>query len=268
MKKGTRAAVLAYHSHNIHGLGYQENDLIAFAEDVAFIQAAGYNLVSLSQVAESVIFGHALPDRAVALSCDDGADYDFIDILHETWGMQTSFGTTLRQSGQGVLTSFVIADPLAREEIDKKCLAGVGRMNDSWWVDAIGSGVLHIGNHSWDHQHPCLDRYADIPPERLEFNSVDTYEAADYQLRQATGFLRGKALNPGCALFAYPYGHWTDYLVQEYLPHHLDAHRLEAAFTTEPEIVHAGSSRWLLPRFVFGPHWRTQSELHHILKQL
>lgn len=268
MRQRPRAAVLAYHSHNIHGVTYQENDLVAFAEDLALLQAEGCNLVSLSQVAESVIYGHALPSRAVALSCDDGADYDFIDILHEAWGEQTSFGTMLRQSGQGVLTSFVIADPLAREEIDKKCLAGVGRMNDFWWADAIASGVLHIGNHSWDHQHTCLDRYADMPPERLEFRAVDTIEAADFQLGQATKFLRGKALNPGSALFAYPYGHWTDYLVQEYLPHHYDAHRLVAAFTTDPEIVHAGSSRWLLPRFVFGQHWRNQSELRYILKQL
>lgn len=268
MKSDFRAAILAYHSHTIYGDAYQQNDLLAFAEDLAMIQANGLNLVTLAQIAECIVNGAPLPERSVALSCDDGADYDFIDILHETWGKQTSLGSSVRKSGQAALTSFVIAEAEARREIDEKCLAGVGRMNDFWWADAVASGHIHIGNHSWDHQHRCLDRYSGIPNEDIEFRKVNSCSMADYQIRQSAALLRNKCMNPGCGLFAYPYGHWSEYLVEEYFPRYQSEHGVLAAFTTEPEIVHSASSRWLLPRFVCGQHWRTQSELIHILSQI
>ena len=65
-------------------------------------------------------------------------------------------------------------------------------------------------------------------------------------------------------LFAYPYGHVNDYLYTEYLPGH-DHHGLNAAFTTEPQPVHAGTDRWLMGRYVCGRDWRSETELHRVL---
>ncbi len=265
-------AVLAYHSQDIGGNDYHVNDHVALEEDLRRIAACGLPVVSAVSVASAMAARSPLPERAVVLTCDDGAMLDFADFEVPGHGVQKSFHRIVRESGIGAgagrMTSFVIADPQARATLERTCLDGARWLGEDWWPQAIADGSWHLGVHSWDHHHPTLARYAGLPPAVAEFRGVDNYAEADRQVRAAAEYLRARAANPGDRLFAYPYGNWTDYLAGDYFPHHADEHGMLAAFTTEPELVHAGSNRWRLPRFVCRLHWRSPEELAAILRRL
>jgi hypothetical protein len=268
-----RVAVLSYHSQNIAGNDYRNNDHVAFAADMEQVLKSGIPIVSLWQVACALNGECELPPKAVAFSCDDGADFDYFDLCWPELGEQKSFATTMRElvrkeqrNSLPPMTSFVIADPLARQELDRRCLKGLGWINDNWWAAAVREGLFHIGNHGWDHRHPDLARYAGVLEGR-ELRILD-YQTADSQIRRARVFIGERAENPGLNLFAYPFGEWTDYLVGEYFPNFGAEHGVGAAFTTQPEIVHQGSNRWLLPRFVCGAHWASPEGLGEIIRNL
>jgi hypothetical protein len=76
--------------------------------------------------------------------------------------------------------------------------------------------------------------------------------------------LRGR---DGDVLFAYPYGDAADFLADEWLPARGDALGMPAAFAaSHGEPVSAGVSRWRIPRYVFGDHWKTPEELAALLR--
>ena len=35
---------------------------------------------------------------------------------------------------------------------------GAGALGDDWWAKAIDTGLIGIGNHSWDHVSPSVTR--------------------------------------------------------------------------------------------------------------
>ena len=265
-------AVLAYHSQDIGGNDYRLNDHVALEEDLRQIAACGLPVVSAVSLASAMAARSPLPERALVLTCDDGAMLDFADCEVQGHGAQKSFHRIVTESGIGAgagrMTSFVIADPQARATLERTCLDGAPWLGEDWWPQAIADGSWHLGVHSWDHHHPTLARYSALPPAVAEFRGVDNYAEADRQVRAAARYLQARAANPGDRLFAYPYGNWTDYLAGDYFPHHADEHGMLAAFTTEPEFVHAGSNRWRLPRFVCRLHWRSPEELAAILRRL
>ena len=265
-------AVLAYHSQDIGGNAYDVNDHVALAEDLRRIAASGVPVVSAASVVQALAARTPLPVRAVVLTCDDGAMLDFVDVEVPVHGLQKGFHRIVRESGigegAGRMTSFVIADPDARATLERSCLDGARWLGEDWWPRAVADGGWHLGVHSWDHHHPTLARYAGLPASAAEFRGVDSHAEADRQVRAAAQYLRARAANPGDRLFAYPYGNWTDYLAADYFPHHAGEHGMLAAFTTEPDFVHAGSNRWRLPRFVCRQHWRTPEDLAAILRRL
>lgn len=264
-----RAAVLAYHSQDIQGNDYATNDHIALAEDLRRITGMGLPLVSAAMLADALSGRASLPVRCVVLTCDDGADLDFVDVVDEIHGEQRSFFNILADyDARAIMTSFVIADPAARATLEQTCLNGRPWLSESWWSRAVASGRWHLGCHSWDHQHPSLTAYAALPEERSLFRAVDGYREAAFQVGQAAAYVRARAPNPGDRLFAYPYGHWTEYLAREYLPDRRAEHGLSAAFTTAPEYVHEGSDPWLIPRFVCRADWRSPEQLARILAQI
>lgn len=269
-----RVAVLSYHSQNIAGNDYRNNDHVAFAADLEQVLRSGIAIVSLHQVRCALDGKCRLPPRAVAFSCDDGADFDYRDLDWPGYGKQESFATTMREAVRKgridslpPMTAFVIADFAARQELDRRCLKGLGWINDDWWPVAVSEGLFHIANHGWDHLHPDLERYAGAREAAGPSRILD-YETADRQVRQAGAAIGGRADNPGLALFAYPFGEWTDYLADEYFPHYGAEHGVGAAFTTQPGIIHQGSNRWLLPRYVCGPHWASPEDLGALLRGL
>ena len=270
-----RVAVLTYHSHRIGGSDYRLTDHVALAEDLRQVIRDAIPIVSLLQVAHALAGRETLPSRAVAFSFDDGMDADYLDVVDPTHGRQPSFCRVTADvlATEGIVhcppaTSFVIADPAARQEMDKACLPGLGWVNDDWWPAACATGSLLIANHSWDHDHPSLARHRGKEAQQSCFHGIDDYRKADQQIRRAGEHIAGVADNPGLALFAYPFGHRTDYLVREYLPNFQDEHKLLAAFTTEPEIAHHDSNRWQVPRFVCGQHWHSPEGFKEILRCL
>jgi peptidoglycan/xylan/chitin deacetylase (PgdA/CDA1 family) len=254
----------------IHGRAYDENDLVALAQDLEAIDALSMRIEPLARIVEAFIRRDAsfFAGRVVGLSCDDGSDFDFHDLDHPIAGRQRSVLSVLREhharTGFGAhITSFVIASPQARGELDRTCMIGRGWWNDAWWQQAVRSGYMHVGNHSWDHNHDTLPA-GDRP--RGGFTCIDSEALAEQEIGEAARYLKLRAPNPGAALFAYPYGESNDFLREDYLPRHSRELRLAAAFGTRAEPLHLHSPRWDLPRFVFGRDWASPSGLESILR--
>lgn len=261
-------AVLTYHSNNVLGNDYASNDHVAMAEDLRLLAALKLPVVSLSAAVDALYEGRgSLPGAAVAISFDDGSWFDWYDLPHPTLGPQPGFRRLLRESPQPACgTAFVIASPQARAELDRTCLIGQGWWGEEWWSEAEREGLIAIENHSWDHNHDSLAETVLGVGRGGNFHAVGAWEHADGEIRQAADYLDARRPRPTGGLFAYPYGHCSDYLVRDYLPGFRDQHRQRAAFTTEPTPMHAGGDRWRIGRYVCGDHWRSPEGLQAILR--
>lgn len=135
------AVVLTYHSGNIKGNDYATNSLVALAQDLATIHRLNLPIVPLHTVAQAVVSRDfsSLPDRVVAISLDDGLDFDFRPLVHPTHGLQRSVHQILSafsaQNNTPVhATSFVIASREAREQMRIARCSG------------INGSMIHGGN--------------------------------------------------------------------------------------------------------------------------
>jgi hypothetical protein len=274
-----KAVVLTYHSHNISGPGYAENDHVALREDLEILARAGARIAPLASIAAALGEGRIDGDGGwwVGLSFDDGPKFDAVDFVHRRFGPQRGFLGILQdfRERQGAAaqptlhaTSFVIASPAARLAMQVAPESGYPDeaewLGDGWWRPAVETGLLEIGNHSWDHVHPLA---ADVPiasSRRGDFTAVDTYPDADAEIRRASAFI-GERLGRPCRLFAYPYGHVNDYLSTEYLPRRKAEHGLEAAFGAAGGIVRPDDSVWNIPRIVCGHDWKHPEALADML---
>lgn len=262
--------VLCYHSNNISGNDYANNDHVALAEDIKLLHALGIPIVPLSMIVAGLGSEEVFSSPAVALSCDDGTWFDWHDVDHPKFGPQTSFRNILERERPHQpdlqMTSFVIASPEARTHLDQTCLVGLGWMGEDWWAAAEHSGVITIENHSWDHNHDSLAPAVDFPEvSRGGFRQIDSERIADFQIRQAQRYLnKFRSSRPG--LFGYPYGEYNDYLAEEYFPRFGAEIGIAAAFTTDPAPITPTSNRWRLPRYVCGWHWKSPEDLLRILQ--
>lgn len=268
-----RVPVLAYHSNNVGGNDYADNDHVALAADLRRIHAAGLRIVPLARVVD-VLLGEApasAVENAVALTCDDGSWFDWHDLDHPTCGRQRSFANILRDFAAETgavthMTSFVIVSPEARAILDRTCLIGRGWWGDDWWPVAEHEGLIAIESHSWDHNHHTLPSTVQHEQRRGTFRTIDTHADADAEIRQANDWLDAHCRAPRAGLFAFPYGETNEYLLRDYLPRHVREHRLRAAFGTDARPVELGSDRWNLPRYVCGHHWRSPDELARLIR--
>ncbi len=264
-----RAVVLTYHGINIHGNDYADNDHVALAEDLHLLRRLAIPVLPLHGIVDALDGRAPLPPRCVALSFDDGAWFDWHDLEHPSHGMQRSLANVMRDAcrpGEWLhATSFVIAGPQPRETLDRTCMVGRGWWTDDWWPAAIDSGLLSIENHSWDHHHDLLpERVTGQPGGR--FDTIGDIAAADAEIAAASDYLDQRLPQRRTRLFAYPYGHVNDFLRREYFPQQRARHRLDAAFTTEPQPLSPGCDRWALGRYVCGFHWRSPEQLTHLLR--
>ena len=270
-----KATVLAYHSHNIAGGEYCGNDHVALAADLVTLTEAGAKIIPLREIAEHLAAGRITGEgEALAgLSFDDGPVFDFEDFVHPQLGPQRGFLNILRdfQERHGAAaqpglhaTSFVIASPDARAAMERAEDCGYPYLQewlgDRWWKPAVDSGLMAIGNHSWDHVHHAPAEIATSQSERDDFMCVDNYRDADREIRAASELINAK-VDGRCDLFAFPFGHANEYLVRDYLPRHVHEHGMHAAFGCEGRQVRPGDSVWNIPRAVCGHDWKTPQGL-------
>lgn len=268
--------ILTYHALRIESSAYHLNDHVALREDLRLLTRLGWRVIPALEVAQLLIEPKAAwPEKCVAITLDDGTNFDYEDLLHPQFGQHRGMLNILRDFAEDFpgaqptlhATSFVIASKQARDTMDRCCIVGRGWMSDSWWQPALASGLMHIASHSWDHCHDSLEVVAQREQRKGSFVDVDTQADADAQIKAAAATIAALAPNPGVALFAYPYGHANGYLLDEYLP--AQAGRADAfvyaAFSTEPGPVTRDSGRWWIPRYVCGHHWKSPEQLQDIL---
>jgi len=279
-----RAYVLTYHSHHVVGEGYAYNDHFALRVDLDLITELGCEIVPLGELVNSLRDGSrdrdvAFRRVAVALTFDDGPIYDVESFAHPRFGTQPGFLGIMRDflSARGSrtqpglsATSFVIASAEARQVIEATYDAdytyvGRGAMTDAWWNAAIDSGLISIGNHSWDHLHPALPRVAHSRQVKADFTQVLTFEDAEAQIAQACRVIEARTEGRNAPYFAFPFGQYNSFLVEKYLPDNGRRLGLRAAFTDEPKPITGWENPWCLPRYICGHHWKSPPELAAIL---
>ena len=253
-----KVPIVCYYSCHV-GNDYASDDHHALAADLRTLHRLGYRIVPLDWVVESLL-GEREPLRnCVALTCDDGVSLDWWDAVHPTFGWRQSFANILRDFSAEVggaqptveMTSFVIASPDARKELEVTCLAGNPWWSDDWWHEADASGWLRIENHSWDHVHPGTTRVALRDQIKGDFRLVASFDECEAQVAQAGAFIERRTRRRP-SYFAFPYGQASPYLREWYLPQHGARFGLRAAFSSERGFVTEESDRWFLPRFTHG----------------
>jgi peptidoglycan/xylan/chitin deacetylase (PgdA/CDA1 family) len=267
------AHVLTYHSGNIEGNSYATNNIVAFREDLEVIRSLGLPIVPLRTVVDTLLGDGSrdlLPDHVVCLTLDDGLDFDFQELTHPNQGPQESIRGIMQDFKHSYsepvhATSFVIASAAAREQIANKEMLGHQWISEWWWRPALETGLFHIGSHSWDHISPSTDFDVSETGRRGSSRFIDDSRAADLQVRAARAYIEGRASNPGSALLAYPYGDYSSFLVDEYLPDPAKQHGVLAAFTVNPGVIVPDSNRWVLPRNTCGIDWTSPEELRLLL---
>jgi len=262
--------VLTYHSMNVLGNAYGDNDHVALARDLRLLDAAGWRIVSLDRLVDAWEADALAGERLVALTFDDGGALDARDVVHPSCGPQPSFLAILRDFAAEAggrqpglhASSFVIASPEARAELDRKDFLGLGWWDDGWWRAANDSGLLSVESHSWDHNHPSLSATAMSVPGR--FDTLATEAEAEIEFAQASDYIEGRS-GRRPRFFAWPWGQASAFAAGEWLPRHAARIGLRAAFSTEPAPLARQCHRFALPRHVCGEHWRAPAELKALL---
>lgn len=272
-----RVPILTYHAANVASSDYVGNDHVAFAADLEMLHAAGWHVLPLGKVLDAYVRKDGdLPRRCVAITCDDGTDFDFHDLDYPGHGEQRSFANILHdfRARHGVdaqpglhLTSFVIAGPDARRQIDAACLWARGQIGEQWWPAAQASGLISIENHSWDHNHPCLDLEAPDGLQRGNFHTVTSDARAEFEITRAQRYLHER-LGAAPSLFCYPFGDVPEFLRAQWLPANGSSIGLRAAFGVGARPMSFTDDQWDLPRYVCGWHWKTAEDFVALLRDV
>ena len=211
-----RVPILAYHATNIDGNDYATNDHVAFAHDLRLIDALGFRVVALSDVVDALLGDAPLPERSVALTFDDGTDFDFHDRMHPTHGLQRGMLNILRDfvaehgrqrqpqaARDGVRDRFARSAGGAGSALDdrrrlvgRRLVAASGRNAGSWaWRTTAGTTTMRVVS-------------AAVPRTAATgtFRSHRHLGARRSQIRQARAYIDAKAPNAAADLFAYPFG--------------------------------------------------------------
>ncbi len=269
-----RGFVLTFHSQNIAGNAYANNDHVALDECLTFLRTSRLPILRLLDVVRCLRAGSfaTLPDKFVCITFDDGCDFDWHDLRKGEWGVQKSMFAILRKHSVRILgpwwlrkacaTSFVIASSEARRDISLTALGDPGLMSDTWWRQAQASGLLDIGTHGWNHVHPAVREMQARPDLMEKFDRLRSIDDAVLQVKDAFHVIHRIAGGESATIFAYPYGQVSDYLADEYLP---AQHEILGAVTAEATPLTERSNPWRLPRYICGWNWKSNDDLVAIL---
>jgi len=261
-----RIPVLTYHATNISGNDYHTNDHIALRTDLNSLSKLGIKIISATDLVRWMKSDLELDsnEKYTVLTFDDGTMLDYRDWQHPLHGFQSSFYNILKSYDDYIhATSFVIASPNDRKTLEKTCMGGHQIWSDDWWQEAQDSQLISIENHSWDHLHKTLNKVLQINNLKGDFSKIETYEDAEKQIKQSSEYINSQINNKKTQLFAYPYGDYNDYLVEEYFPNQQD--EILGAFSCEPKHVTKSSNVWQIPRYMCGLHWKNNTEFENIL---
>jgi peptidoglycan/xylan/chitin deacetylase (PgdA/CDA1 family) len=162
----------------------------------------------------------------------------------------------------------VIASEQARADIDAGLANDYGPelLHSRWWQPAQQSGLIELGNHSFDHNHPMVIRSAQRDNLRGNFLNIETEAEAEAEIAQASDEIeRIAGFRP--RWFAYPFGDVSGFLRDDWLPRRGPQIGLHAAFTAEPRALSKNENRWALPRYVNGRDWNGSEGLAALLAQ-
>ncbi len=265
--------ILTWHSIKVLDNSYSGNDPLAFQHDLQLLDRLGWRIQPMRKALKALESG-TLNQPTAILTVDDGSILDFSDFEHPSCGRQTSLFNSLERFARSDtrhahhephLTSFVIASPEARAELDRKDYMSLNVWPDHWWRAANDSGLLSIESHSWDHNHASLQRSVQRDNRRGDFRWIETDAECQAEIDQASDYIEQTA-GRRPEYFAYPYGQASDYLRQDYLPREAGRLGIKAALGCEPEPVTLQSDRWFLPRYMCGRDWKQPDDLVYILK--
>lgn len=265
--------ILTWHSIKVLGNRYAENDPMAFREDLLNLDRAGWRVAPLGDALERLEGGRLERPTAV-LTVDDGSILDFEDFEHPSCGMQISLFNSLKafqedrgRSGahQAHLSSFVIASPQARRELDQRDYMSLNVWPDHWWAQANQTGLMNVESHSWDHNHASLEETAQRDNQRGDFTLIETEGECRVEIDQASDYIERQAQRRP-RFFAYPYGQASAYVREVYFPQNAERLGMRAALGCDPEPVTRDSDRWFLPRYMCGRDWTQPDELLRILE--
>ena len=162
------------------------------------------------------------------------------------------------------VSSFVIASPSARSELDQKGLVGKDWWGDDWWKPAHASGLMNIECHSWDHNHPSLGKVAQKDNIKGDFKAIDSLDDCRFQVEKSAEYIE-QVTGYRPRYFAYPWGQASSYMRFTYMPKYQPEHRFRAAFSIKPGHVSRNDNIWFLPRYVCGRDWRSTRGIERIL---
>ena len=191
-----------------------------FAEQLAYLKAHDYRVLSLGEVARRLAAGEELPEKGAAL-CVDDAFTSFAEVAMPL----------LRQYGYPV-TLFVNTD-------------AVGTPGYLSWeaLRRLEEEGVEIANHTATH---------DYLVERQPEETLTAYRGriqADIARAQQALF---EHLGVRAEMFAYPYGEYSPLLVQL-----VKEFGFQAAFAQQSGVIHQGAERYSLPRFPMGGPYAT-----------
>lgn len=262
--------ILAYHSQNIANNEYHGNDHVAFQADMSFLIKNNFKFLSALDLVMALRERrlNKLAPKSVVVTFDDGPIYDAQDFKHPDHGYQKSMSNIMREHQTRRFlfwkknisaTSFVIASDQAREEIGS-IENGANYLKNDFWSD--NTNLLEIGVHSWDHVHP-LSSEARMHADSLErFDKINDLDYMNQQVIKASRSIKNISGSKFSPVFAYPYGLYSDFLVNQYLPNQTE---VMGAFTTDGRYCDDQTNFWAIPRFVCGHHWKSAEEFKKLM---
>jgi len=257
--------ILTYHATRLDEWSRSGADVLALAADLALLADMGMPVLPLSDLLEPECHD------GVAITFDDGTRMDGESIQHPRLGRLPSMLSVLvaarARLGKLQVSSFVIASGQARADLDAGLADAYGphMMCDDWWRAAAHSGLMSLENHSWDHNHPLVQRSAHRDNRRGSFLDIETPAEAEAEISAASDEIE-RVVGRRPRYFAYPFGDVSDFLRNQWLPQRGPQIGLEAAVGTDPRALGANDNRWNLPRFVSGRDWRDDASLSTLLR--
>ena len=185
--------VLMYHSVCNIGVGDYVVSPKILESDFAFLKERGYETVSVKEVVNFVEKGTKLPQKPVLITFDDG----FYNNLKYALPLLEKYGFKATVNVVGIFS--------ARDNGKKKRSSSYSYMNEKELAEIHKSGIVEIGNHSYDMhalkgRRGVMKKRGESEDEYKKTFTSDCKKCHDY-IKHACGI--------DTKVFAYPFGSYS-----------------------------------------------------------